>query len=130
MDRKEKLSKLILMEVEALKEAKGVTESCALAEEITKDAIALATIVQEEINPTQEERKMAKVISISSRQEITELPFNEKDAAKAIEALIKAKIADPVMFSRLLNFIQNNSGVSPFAIQQSLVAKRTKKVGN
>jgi hypothetical protein len=130
MDRKDKLSKLILIEAETLKEAKGLTGSVNLAEEITKDAIALATIVQEEINPKQEERKMAKVISISTRQEVTELPFNEKDATKAIEALIKAKIADPVMFARLLNFITNNSGVSAFGVQQALVAKRTKKVGN
>ena len=50
MDRKVKLAQLILIEAEALKAATSTENQCALAEEITKDAIELAKLVQEEQN--------------------------------------------------------------------------------
>ena len=74
---------------------------------------------------------MAKVIGIKTRNEITVLPFNEADAFKAIEALIQAKIADPVMFGQILNFITNNSGVSAMDVSHNLISKKlaAKKAG-
>lgn len=72
---------------------------------------------------------MTKVINMFDRSEMTQLPFNENDAAKAIEALIEAKISDPVMFARLMNFISNNSGVSPMDVQLARHAKKTANSG-
>lgn len=48
MTRKQKLAELILLEAEALSTAQGVDNQVTLAEELTKDAIALAKLVQEE----------------------------------------------------------------------------------
>lgn len=50
MNRKAKLAQLILIEVEALKAATTTENQCTLAEEITKDAVELAKLIQEEQN--------------------------------------------------------------------------------
>lgn len=45
MTREVRLANLILLEAEALKQCKSLVDSLALAEELTKDAIELAKLV-------------------------------------------------------------------------------------
>lgn len=47
-DKREQLAKWILLEAEALKTTESLLGQQSLAEELTKDAIALAKLVQEE----------------------------------------------------------------------------------
>lgn len=49
-DQKEKLADWILMEAEELKNPQSLTATSKLAEELTRDAIALAKLVKEERN--------------------------------------------------------------------------------
>jgi predicted metal-binding transcription factor (methanogenesis marker protein 9) len=46
MDRKKKLAKLILIESESFETAQGIVNSLVLAQEIYKDAVELAKLVE------------------------------------------------------------------------------------
>jgi hypothetical protein len=48
MQRKLKLAKLILIEAEGLEEAKEISSKLNLAEELHKDAVELAKLIQQE----------------------------------------------------------------------------------
>jgi hypothetical protein len=48
MQRKLKLAKMILMEAEALEETKDINAQLNLAEELHKDAVELAKLIEEE----------------------------------------------------------------------------------
>jgi hypothetical protein len=48
MDRKKKLAKLILIESESFETAQGIVNSLVLAQEIYKDAVELAKLVEQE----------------------------------------------------------------------------------
>lgn len=115
MKREEKLATLILLEAEALKECKEITSGIALAEELTRDAIALAQLVN-----NKKEERMRKVIDIMTKQPLEELPFSKEAAAEVLEHLMKYKemerpsmvMGEHIILRDLFKFIESNSGMT------------------
>jgi hypothetical protein len=122
MNKKLKLAKLILMEFESLKEVSNLEYGLTLAQELTKDAIALAVLIEEEEN-------MNKIIDMITRQPMEEPAYHRSYAMDIMSYIMeyKADKKDEVSFAEhlvlkdLLKSLENNSGVS---IQEVLENKK------
>lgn len=118
MNNDKKLANLILLEAESLRECSSLSGSLVLAEELTKDAIALAKLTL-----IKSEESMNNVIDIMTGEPLEVLPFDKEQAEQVLAYLLNYKIdeaqvnfGERYMLNTIMKFIENNSSANSMEI--------------